>query len=177
MMNGVINFFLIRKEPYGEAFRWISVTLIVSLMPLWGSALIFLLLKQHFDLGTFTNKAEFAIYAASYLGGAAHIVMKNFNRKNFPLRPWFFIFILITMIVAAICFAVVYSNNCNVSPLPLNLDFLRVITLWSFFISLLLAFVTFVEDLVLMSPDIFEINAEQFKKISDDFDHLSGGGK
>ncbi|MBU4312198.1 MAG: hypothetical protein KJ706_05735 [Candidatus Omnitrophica bacterium] len=175
MVRQIIDFFAARKEPGGEAVRWMLVTLAVSLMPLWGSIIIFLLLKQSFDWGTFTNKAEFAIYAASYLGSSSYIITKNFKRKNFPLRPWFSISILVTLITVVICFAVVYVNNCNTSPSPLNLIFLRNITLVAFAISLLLAFMTFVEDLVLINFNFQAVEGEQFRKLNDDFDNLQGG--
>jgi len=175
MVRQLIDFFATRIEPSGEALRWMLVTLIVSLMPLWGSVIIFLLFKQSFDWGTFTNKAEFAIYAASYLGSSAYIVTKNFKHKNFPFRAWYFIGILVTLIIVVICFAGVYANSCNTNPLPLNLIFLRNITLIAFAISILLALSTFIEDLVLMNFNFRVVEEEQFNKLNDDFDHLSGG--
>ena len=175
MIKQIIGFFVARKEPGGEAVRWMLVTLLVSLMPLWGSVIIFILVKQSFDWGTFTSKAEFAIYAASYLGSSTYIITKNFKRKNFPLRPWFSIGILVTLITVVICFAVVYVNNCNTIPSALNLNFLRNITLGAFAISLLLAFATFIEDLVLMNFNFQVVEGEQLKKLNNDFDNLSGG--
>lgn len=174
MFKEFIYFFSLRKEPMGEAVRWLVLTLVVSLMPVWGSALIFMLFKQPFNLDTFTSKAEFAIYAASYLAGAAHIVVKNYKHKNFPLRPWFNIFTSSTVLIVVICFAAVYSNCFNSNALPLDTALLRKVTLWSFAFSLVLAFVTLVEDQVLSNPDIRRINEAQFEKFNDDFDQLGG---
>jgi hypothetical protein len=78
------------------------------------------------------------------------------------------------VLVVVICFAVVYSNY---SAFPLDVVLLRNVTIGAFFLSLLLAFFTLVEDQVLSNPDIRKINQEQFEKFNHDFDQLSGGAK
>src|SRR6266571_6014410 len=61
-----------RSDAWRSGYLWLGWAVIGGLLPLWGTALLFLLFGKNIALYEFLRNGEFVLYAASFIGGSMY---------------------------------------------------------------------------------------------------------
>lgn len=173
-----------RREHWKEGCAWFAWNFFASLLPVWLTILTLALLKNKWGLSTFTDNGELAIYSATCVAGSLYLLMKDIKHKAFPSRSALGLVALVLIVLAAATFMLVcvistMTHAPSATPVlgVLDKDLLRVVSLWLYPLSLAFSLVVFVEDQVLIAPDIQAMAQNQLADLSKQFDTLGGTGR
>lgn len=164
------------RENWYESSIWVLYILVGSLAPVYISILILLIGSQSVSLLDFTRHAQFAIYSSSILATSAYLILRDL-KKPFPRRGIFGAIVLVGLITATALFAsvTIFSRFELISKfLTVDQNLVKVISLFLFVISIILAFFVNVLDSVIATANVRRLEAEQRAQLETNFDGLGG---
>jgi hypothetical protein len=166
------------RRHYKETSKWLAFTLLGGLLPVLGGMLLFRLFSIKFDFATFSSNGEFALYSAALIAPACYLIVKDYKNSIFIYRSIFTLVSLLCLLASTILFAGVTAVNSigkDQIPFKLDLDFLRIITLVLFAVSVIISFIaTAVDTYRILPEDIRDERKEELEKLEDAFDKLGG---
>ena len=161
------------KHHWYESFGWLVATLLGGLLPLWGSYVLFWLKGPSPQFSEFVRHGEFALYSASLLAAALFLILRDWAIGYFPFRMLFGMVVVAALLIATIIFAGVFEANQADDPAKiLNINFLRPFSVGLYVVTLILAFIVTLIDMVGVTVDPQELQAEQDADLAEDFHAL-----
>jgi hypothetical protein len=125
------------------------------------------------EFSEFIKHGEFALYSAAMLAAACFLIMREWPTGYFPYRIIFGMLAVAGVVLSAIVFAGVFeANRPGAAAVNLNIEFLRPFSLILFVLSLLLAYLVTLIDMVGFSIDPRELQAEQDADLAAQFHAL-----
>jgi hypothetical protein len=158
-----------------ESLGWIFATVLGGLMPLWGSYLLFLIKGKTPQLTEFIIHGEFALYSAAMLSAACFLIMREWPTGYFPMRIIFGMTAVAGVVVSALVFAGAFEASLTpTTPPTLDVEFLKSFSLYFFSLAFVLSYVVTLIDLVGVSIDPQELQAEEDAELANQFHALEG---
>lgn len=149
---------------------WLGWTLGAGLLPVWGGALVLVVLSADVTGGRFVDHGQFALYAAGLLATSLYLTLSEISVPRRARPVWGGLSGLL-LAAAALTFAAVLASEA----LPglaanLNRALLGMISVGLYLIALLIAFLLTVakESFV----DIQNIESSRSAQLEDQFDRL-----
>ena len=166
-----------RKEHWTDGLQWIGWSF-WGFLPVGVTILTMVLYGQTLLLSIFTDNGEFAIYAATYLGSAFYIVMKD--NQSFPSRSFVTLVLVALLVGSALLYAQIAMNNFllekgDAAMLPkLDKDVVRTLSQYLLPVVLLLTYLIVVAESIRISPDASKMSQNQFNDLNKQFEDLGG---
>jgi hypothetical protein len=160
------------KQHWWDTILWFLFTVLVSLLPVWGSCIIFGLFSLPIKFETFISGGEFAIYSAALLAPVLYTILKELGA---PFRPRTIVGLLaiVFLMVSAILFAGVTAGTRTSegsSPIKINIAFLATVSVILFILSAILTFFVKLIDTIAAAPDIYDMRTKETETLSKRFD-------
>ena len=160
------------RQHWWDTIVWFLFTVLVSLLPVWGSCIIFGLFSLPIEFQAFIKGGEFAIYSAALLAPVLYTIMRELGA---PFRPRTIVglFAIIFLMISVILFAGVTSTartSEGPSSIRINILFLSRVSIILFILSAILTFLVKLIDTITAAPDLYGIQAEETEMLSKKFD-------
>lgn len=159
-----------QRQHWAESSRWLMFTLIGSLIPVWGGAVLTLLYSGHPSIDDYTNHGEFALYSASLLAPALYIVLKESNRKVIKSSQIFIFAIVLLLLLSVLVFAGVGTPG-RVG-VKLDIVFLRNISILLYLIAIIISFLISVLDNRTVFKNLREVQKAEYDNFEAAFDSM-----
>ena len=165
------------KGVWSDGLQWFGWTVIGGLIPLWGSAFLFTLTGRDPSWADFLSHGEFALYAASYAGGALYIAVRDFRKGSFPSRGPLVIVLVALLLFSTLTFAGVtlappLTGDAAEHTGSLNQPVLVGASVLLLFVTSVVALIVTVVENTLTGPDLAKSRKKSLKQLSEDFDKL-----
>ena len=165
-----VNFFKQSKlSHWGKAFPKLIWTLIGTLLPVMGGAILLKLFSQWQGFNVFFKHGEFAIYSAAILTGSFFIFINNFRENSFLVIVNFLL-----LLSAVLFYAGVQSKEILTINIPFDTVFLRNGTFWIFIIAVILSYLGNLFENVKWYINIQKIRADEIGQLRNEFNQLGG---
>lgn len=163
------------RQDWGEGALWVSFTLVFGLLPVYGGALLLVLLRSRVSWSRFADRGEFAIYAAGLLAAALLVVFHEY-KVGFPERAMLGLFTVFLLVLAALLFFLAFAADAAPGLAEnVNRGVVRLLSLLVYVAAVALAFLLAVMKEALQQPNMEGIRAERMRRLESDFDRLEGG--
>lgn len=159
-----------KSESMRAGFLWLAWNVIASLLPLWGTALLFLLFGKHIAFYDTLKHGEFVLYSAAFVGGGMYV-----NRRDlFPSRNTINILLFLLLIVSLIVFVAITVLAVGNNPEWLRIDpqVLTYISVADILITIIFCFLITVADASGFGVNIQDIWKKGANKLDEDFEEL-----
>ena len=170
-----------KAEHWRDGLQWFGWSVLCGLFPLWATIALVSVTRRPLQLSDLADNGEFLLYAASYVGGALYLVLRDFRTKPFPSRSVLTLALTTVLVLATLFFAAVaLIGFLGKSGIPgvlgfVDVESIRTISVILLPVACVLGYVINVADNVRFTPDLPEITKKQFKKLNDEFNQLGGG--
>jgi len=162
------------KQCWLDTFSWLFWTLVGSLMPLYGGYLLLMALQKEPDFFRFVDSGEFAIYSATMLAIAFHIIIKDYKTSTIKYKTVFAGICFLCILCSAILFSAFTVAGALDLFVDLNKDFMIIGSIVLYTISIILASLLKFMDENITHKDIREYQKDNLNKLSQEFDSLGG---
>lgn len=145
-----------------------------GLLPLWGTALLYLTISKKLQLSDFVGRGEFALYAAAFFAPSFYVVLRDFA-VPFVNRVFFSICLVVGLLVSTLVFAfliIVRDVATLKAPFLIDEGFLQVCSVVLLIASLALSLIISLLDNIRTNVDVKELNQRAADRLEDDFDKL-----
>lgn len=157
-----------------DGLLWFGWTLVCGLMPIWWALLSQLVGPNSVNIFSLTERGEFALYAASYIGGSFFIVVRELRKNTFPSQA-----LLSLLLVSLLALAVfVFTHASNPSPVE-QVNATSAGFRWGIFFSCTLLPITIILNLLIMvaenslqSTDVRTAQKREQENLGQQFDKL-----
>ena len=144
-------------------------TLIGSLLPLWGGAILIRGLGQWQGWSFFWQHGELAIYSATLLAPTVYLITRDYKMIG---KRILLLITVVFLITATLLFAGVKS--CELYERTVDLRFLTHATIYVFLISIVISYLANVFEYARLDADIQKARREDLNTLEEDFNRLRG---
>ena len=158
------------SEPWRAGGIWVILNIISSLLPLWGTILLFLLFNKDISLYGLLKNGEFVLYAAAFSGGALYVIRRDF----FMSRSISTALLVFLLLISTVIFVAITASSVNdQSSFPhINESVLTYASVIVFALTIIFSLFITVADAAGFGIDIPEALKKDEKKLGADFDRL-----
>lgn len=158
------------SEPYQAGYIWLGWGVIGGLLPLWGTAILLMLVGKPISLFELLKHGEFVLYAASFAGGAMYVI----RRDVFPSRNALNLLLALMLLICLLVFVAITLLSFSNKPdwLIISKDALTWISFFVILVTTLLCFLITVADVKGAGFDVPTALKREGKQLEKDLDKL-----
>lgn len=154
-----------QRPHFFQLLAWLGSHAIGGLLPLWGSFLLLALFSQKTSFEDYVQQGEFALYAASVLGTAFYLILREL-RPPFPGRVALGLIAVVLVVAATLLFAGVFvGTRIPDSKLP-TID-IRILSWSSLGIYVSSVVVTLIAMFIDLRRAAYDLRAESQRQIEE----------
>ena len=155
-----------RSGHWRDAFYWFLYAVVGSLLPIWGSIILFALLGTWPGWDFFFSHGEFYIYSASFLSPMLYILHKIARVTVITVLTYFFV------VACAILFAGTAMSSVAQAETPIDLAFLKYSSYLLLLLSMAITYVSKVRENVRLSSDPETLRRSEVDELENEVNRL-----
>ena len=139
-----------------------------SLMPVWLSLPLLVLISQPIGFDAFLDNGQFAIYGAA---AAAPILYSLFRQSPGAERALYFLLMLVCLLLTVAIFSgLIVVDSLSIGQLQINVSFLRILSITIYIAALLAMFFVDLHENVYQMVDVSGDRLQRQDKMDEQFD-------